>query len=384
MVRMAAAQRILGDRTSLVRALSLLKSPDNMVKAAVTNWLQDHPNKNAETVLLNLAGTSKDPILVNNAVLALKALYESQPARRRGSQGARVLLPTLLGHEDPGVRNAGLELAKCLGAWPNFFEHSPDPVDVVAIKEIRSAVVTTAQGDIILELYPEHAPLTVANFARLADSGFYDGLPFHRVISDFVAQGGDPRGDGWGGPGHTIPDEINDLRYEAGTVGMALSGRDSGGSQWFMTLAPQPHLDDRYAIFGRVVSGLSVARVLLPGDRIENITIERVMGPVVRADEDREVAEAMLAQLQSNSDWISSESKKKKKKEAKKKDKADKASKKKAKKNKKGKNSDDADVGPEGEEATEDNLPDEHEKAEEDPDLIEGEKVDVIDPNQDE
>jgi peptidyl-prolyl cis-trans isomerase B (cyclophilin B) len=252
---------------------------------------------------------------------------------------------------------------------------------VVALNEILSAVVTTAQGDIIVELYPEHAPLTVANFARLADSGFYDGLPFHRVISDFVAQGGDPRGDGWGGPGHTIPDEINGLRYEAGTVGMALSGRDSGGSQWFMTLAPQPHLDDRYTIFGRVVSGLAVAHSLLPGDRIENVSIERVMGPAARAEEDREVAEAMLAQLQSNSDEDSSEGKKKHKKKAKKD--------KKAKKGKKGKKSrDEAEVeeavDSDRDEASEEVLPNEHVKAEEDPDLIEGEKVDVIDPNQDE
>lgn len=385
MVRMAAAQRILGDRVSLVRALSLLNSPDNMVKAAVANWLQDHPNKNSETVLLNLAGTSNDPILVHNAVLALKTLYEGQPARRRGSQGARVLLPALLGHEDPGVRSAGVELAKCLGAWPNFFEHSPSPVDAVALHEIQSAVVTTARGDIIVELYPEHAPLTVANFARLADSGFYDGLPFHRVISDFVAQGGDPRGDGWGGPGHTIPDEINALRYEAGTVGMALNGRDSGGSQWFMTLAPQPHLDDRYTVFGKIVSGLSVARTLLPGDRIENVSIERVMGPEGRAEVDQEFAESMLVQLQSDSDMESNSATKKKKKKSKKKSKTDKASKKALKQTPDG---DEAEVEPnvdvEEEKASDEALPDEYVKAAEDPDLIEGEKVEVIDPNNDE
>ena len=154
-----------------------------------------------------------------------------------------------------------------------------------------------------------------------------------------------------------------------------MSGRDSGGSQWFMTLAPQPHLDDRYTIFGRIVSGLSVARSLLPGDRIENVSVERVMGPADRAEEDREVAEAMLAQLQANSDENANEKKKRKKKASKK------------KKGKKSKEGDEIEVvpviEPEDDEASEDVLPDEHVKAEEDPDLIEGEKVDVIDPNQD-
>ena len=108
----------------------------------------------------------------------------------------------------------------------------------------------------MVELYPYDAPVTVHNFARLADAGFYDGLPFHRVIPDFVAQGGDPRGDGFGGPGHTIPDEINAMSYDVGTLGMALSGPDTGGSQWFITMSRQPHLDHRYTVFGKVVHGM--------------------------------------------------------------------------------------------------------------------------------
>ena len=99
------------------------------------------------------------------------------------------------------------------------------------------------------------APLTCLNFLQLAGQGFFDGLPFHRVVPDFVVQGGDPRGDGSGGPGYTIRDEINRLRYDRGAVGMALAGPDTGGSQFFITLSPQPHLDGGYTVFGEVVAG---------------------------------------------------------------------------------------------------------------------------------
>ena len=117
------------------------------------------------------------------------------------------------------------------------------------------------------------------NFARLADDGFFDGIRFHRVVPDFVVQGGDPRGDGLGGPGWCIPDEINPLHYGEGAVGMALSEPDTGGSQWFVTLSPQPHLDGGYTIFGQVTRGMHVFHRLLPGDRIERVIIERATPP---------------------------------------------------------------------------------------------------------
>ncbi|HEX9670378.1 MAG TPA: peptidylprolyl isomerase, partial [Thermoanaerobaculia bacterium] len=101
--------------------------------------------------------------------------------------------------------------------------------------------------------------------------GYFDGLRFHRIVPDFVVQDGDPRGDGSGGPGYSIRDEINRLRYRRGAVGMALSGPDTGGSQWFVTLTPQPHLDGGYTVFGEVVAGMEALDQLLQGDAIERV-----------------------------------------------------------------------------------------------------------------
>ncbi len=113
--------------------------------------------------------------------------------------------------------------------------------------------------------------MTCLNFLQLATQGFYDGLAFHRVVPDFVVQVGDPRGDGRGGPGYVMRDEINPLRYQRGAVGMALSGPDTGGSQFFITLSPQPHLDGGYTVFGRVVAGFETLDRIVQGDRIQGV-----------------------------------------------------------------------------------------------------------------
>ncbi len=126
-------------------------------------------------------------------------------------------------------------------------------------------------GTIELSLYGPDAPLTVANFLSLVDRRYFDGQRFHRVVSNFVAQAGDPRGDGWGGPGGAIRDEINQRRYKAYILGMALSGPDTGGSQWFITLSPQPHLDGGYTIFGEVYDGIPALLRVTQGDLIRTI-----------------------------------------------------------------------------------------------------------------
>lgn len=136
------------------------------------------------------------------------------------------------------------------------------------------AIISTVRGDIDVELMFDVAPLTVLNFIDLARSGFYNGLVFHRVVPNFVIQGGDPRGDGWGGPGYYIRCEYSDEPYETGTVGIATSGKDTGGSQFFITLSPQPHLDGRYTVFGQVASGMEVAQKIVRGDVIQKITIK--------------------------------------------------------------------------------------------------------------
>ena len=139
------------------------------------------------------------------------------------------------------------------------------------------------KGEIQIELAVLDAPRTVANFVALVRKGFFDGGRWHRVVPDFVVQDGDPRGDGEGGPGYTIRDELNDRPYLRGTVGMALDWRDTGGSQFFITHSPQPHLDARYTVFGRVIEGMDVVDRLEPWDGVQRVRVwngvEWVQGP---------------------------------------------------------------------------------------------------------
>jgi len=135
--------------------------------------------------------------------------------------------------------------------------------------------IETDRGTITVSLFAADAPITVNALLQLADRHYFDGGAWHRVVANFVIQDGDPRGDGWGGPGFALRDEINRNRYRRGTVGMALSGPDTGGSQFFITHAPQPHLDGTYTVFGRVTGGLSVVDRTVPGDRIRSVRWSR-------------------------------------------------------------------------------------------------------------
>jgi cyclophilin family peptidyl-prolyl cis-trans isomerase/HEAT repeat protein len=133
--------------------------------------------------------------------------------------------------------------------------------------------IETAKGTIEFELAVLDAPQTAGNFMALARRGFFNGLQVHRVVPNFVMQDGDPRGDGEGGPGYSIRDELNDRPYLRGTVGMALSGPDTGGSQFFITHSPQPHLDAKYTVFGHVVNGMDVVDRIQQGDTIQRIRV---------------------------------------------------------------------------------------------------------------
>ena len=139
-------------------------------------------------------------------------------------------------------------------------------------KKVR-AVVTTSRGSFTIELLPNEAPLTVDNFVQLAQRNYFRGITIHRVVPNFVIQDGDPRGDGNGGPGYQIRCEINQMPYDRATLGMALSGKDTGGSQWFVTHAPQPHLDGGYTVFGRVIAGMEVVDKIVRGDVVKSIVI---------------------------------------------------------------------------------------------------------------
>jgi cyclophilin family peptidyl-prolyl cis-trans isomerase/HEAT repeat protein len=147
-----------------------------------------------------------------------------------------------------------------------------DPIPGVPLYSPR-AILHTRYGVVEILLDTVEAPLTVASFVALAERGFYDGLTFHRVVPGFVAQGGCPRGDGSGGPGYALRSELGQHPYGRGAVGIATSGKDTGGSQFFITLAPAPHLDGAYALFGSVTRGMDVVEKIRPGDLIERVEI---------------------------------------------------------------------------------------------------------------
>jgi cyclophilin family peptidyl-prolyl cis-trans isomerase/HEAT repeat protein len=141
-----------------------------------------------------------------------------------------------------------------------------------ALPEVVTAKIETERGDITVELYKSIAPFTVLNFLKLAgERGFYRGKVFHRVVPNFVIQGGDPRGDGWGGPGYTIRSEFSPVTFDTGVLGMASAGKDTEGSQFFITQSPQPHLDGRYTVFGRVTSGLDVVNRIQTDDHLYDV-----------------------------------------------------------------------------------------------------------------
>ncbi|WP_322495688.1 peptidylprolyl isomerase [Chloroflexus sp.] len=154
---------------------------------------------------------------------------------------------------------------------------SPPAMQIDVTKTYRVTMETT-RGTIELDLYPQHAPMTVNNFVFLTREGFYDGLTFHRVIKDFVIQGGDPTGRGSGGPGYRFADEVmgNPLKHEAGVISMANAGPNTNGSQFFITHTPQPHLNGRHTVFGRVVSGMDVVYAIQQGDTMTKVTVREV------------------------------------------------------------------------------------------------------------
>lgn len=142
-----------------------------------------------------------------------------------------------------------------------------------------TAVIKTSKGDIVVELYPKEAPLSVSNFKQLADAGFYNGLMFHRVVPGFVIQGGDPQGTGSGGPGYTVAAEIG-LPHKKGALAWARLGDEvnpdqrSSGSQFYITLEPTPMLDGKYTVFGQTLSGMDIVEKIAKGDKIESVTVK--------------------------------------------------------------------------------------------------------------
>ena len=162
---------------------------------------------------------------------------------------------------------------------------APPPMTIDVTKQYFATVKMENGGEFVIQLFPDKAPVTVNNFVFLAREGFYDGTTFHRVLADFMAQGGDPTGTGGGGPGYEFANEDSDLTFnKAGVVAMANAGRDTNGSQFFITFSPQEYLNGNYTIFGQVIEGMDVVMNIrlrdpqqnpnFEGDKIKSITIE--------------------------------------------------------------------------------------------------------------
>ena len=227
------------------------------------------------TDALTKAASASEPD-VPIAVIAAAERFRSDPV-------ARALVETAYRHPSPLVSKlARRSLIQNFRADPAAFpvrEYKPsrtsaDYLTVVAeAAKPLVAAVETARGSFQIRLAGGAAPLTVTNFVALARRGYFDGATFHRVVPNFVIQDGDPTATGNGGPGYEIRDELNPMEYGEGTVGMALSGPDTGGSQWFATHAPQPHLDGIYTVFGQVVAGQDVVERIEQGDRINRVVI---------------------------------------------------------------------------------------------------------------
>ncbi|MBG7609447.1 MAG: peptidylprolyl isomerase [Anaerolineae bacterium] len=147
----------------------------------------------------------------------------------------------------------------------------------IALDKKFVATMETSKGTVSIDLFPEYAPKTVNNFVFLAGEGYYDGVSFHRVISNFMVQGGDPTGTGRGGPGYKFEDEFdgNPLTHEAGTLSMANAGPASNGSQFFITHAPQPHLNGRHTVFGKT-EDMDVVNAIRQGDLMIKVTVAEV------------------------------------------------------------------------------------------------------------
>jgi peptidyl-prolyl cis-trans isomerase B (cyclophilin B) len=152
--------------------------------------------------------------------------------------------------------------------------NTPPEMQIDTTKTYRISMETT-KGTLELELYPEHAPKTVNNFVFLAREGYYDGIKFHRVIPNFVIQGGDPSGTGAGGPGYQFEDECkgNPLIHETGMMSMANAGPNTNGSQFFIAHSPQPHLDGKHTVFGKVVKGKDIVDAIKAGDQMTKVTV---------------------------------------------------------------------------------------------------------------
>jgi len=271
-VRLAAIEALGQDASAVVTTAidKRLSDQDPVVRAAAVQALADRKALPQPEELLRLLARERGAAVQDAAVALAAALGEGKTL----PEGARAALEGLAASPDPVLARAAWSVlvahgvARALpevttGEGPDFYRK------VLAWAAApRWLEIVTVRGTLQVALDTADAPLSCFRISELAEKKFFDGLTFHRVEPDFVAQGGDPRGDGSGGPGFTLRDELSGGAFEAGSVGISLSGPDTGGSQFFVTLTPRPHLIGRFALIGKTVAGLEAAQRLRAGDRI--------------------------------------------------------------------------------------------------------------------
>ncbi len=253
-----------------------LESKDATVRAAAATVLSARVLERSLPYLIAALkeGQSDKENDAKLAILTALSKYKSEKAIEA--------IKTALTDSDHLVRRRAVDLLKQSGAGDfsdriGIVKTSHDKLFyqrvVARMNKKVIATIHTDKGAITMELYPSEAPITVDSFVTLARKGYFNNLTFHRVVPNFVIQGGDPRGDGEGGPGYQIRCEVNTRPYGRGAVGMALSGKDTGGSQFFITHSPQPHLDGGYTVFGQVTKGMEIVDRIVRGDTIKRIEI---------------------------------------------------------------------------------------------------------------
>jgi cyclophilin family peptidyl-prolyl cis-trans isomerase/HEAT repeat protein len=267
-------------------AVRMLDHPDAVARTFAAEAIAQDPRRSDATHVVAAYGTALEDSIPDARLAAVQALGA---IARTGVAGRLAVEDELFSryprNEDYLVRRiAAHELPSSIARWGSTLPIATGR-DIGDYRDIARRfvlpiergtppprlLVETDRGTLAIELFSADAPLTVNALLRLVEQRFFDGQVFHRLVPSFAAQAGDPRGDGWGGPGFTLRDEVSRRRFDAGVVGMALFGPDTGGGQFFITLSAQPHLEGRYPAVGRVVGGGAVLARLVVGDRIRTV-----------------------------------------------------------------------------------------------------------------
>jgi cyclophilin family peptidyl-prolyl cis-trans isomerase/HEAT repeat protein len=269
MVRVAATQKALELEPSSEEMEMLLSSRHIEVSQKALLHLEQSPIRSLEQDLWTVLEQQEDTRIISAALAAIASL-ESQEMARLSKSTIEPQLKQWLIHEEQWIRRPAKKIADARNI--EYPELNGDPQWVLEDTEnLVGAIVHTSRGDFRMEFRADLAPLTVSNFARLVESGFYNGLPFHRIEPSFVVQSGDP---GHRGPAWYIPSELSGSSYGKGSIGMALQGRDTGGNQFFIAIGDQPHLDGQFPYFADVTYGLHILEELRLGDKIQSIELE--------------------------------------------------------------------------------------------------------------